>query len=62
MLSLPVKFPDGRIRLYCKGADTVVYERLSPNSRHKDSTQSALDVSVLALASVSRSSVGLHIY
>lgn len=40
-----MKFPDGRIRLYCKGADTVIYERLSPNSRHKETTQDALDVS-----------------
>lgn len=45
LLSLSVKFPDGRIRLYCKGADTVIYERLSPNSRHKEATQTALDVS-----------------
>lgn len=43
---LSVKFPDGRIRLYCKGADTVIYERLSPNSKHKESTQAALDVSL----------------
>ncbi|XP_041815772.1 phospholipid-transporting ATPase IC [Chelmon rostratus] len=42
-MSIILKFPDGRIRLYCKGADTVIYERLSPNSRHKDTTQSALD-------------------
>lgn len=44
-LFLSVRFPDGRIRLYCKGADTVIYERLSPNSKHKESTQTALDVS-----------------
>ncbi|XP_041826504.1 phospholipid-transporting ATPase IC [Melanotaenia boesemani] len=43
-MSIILKFPDGRIRLYCKGADTVIYERLAPNCRHKDSTQSALDV------------------
>uniref|UniRef100_A0A8C5HAE1 Phospholipid-transporting ATPase n=1 Tax=Gouania willdenowi TaxID=441366 RepID=A0A8C5HAE1_GOUWI len=42
-MSIILKFPDGRIRLYCKGADTVIYERLSPNSRHKESTQTALD-------------------
>lgn len=51
LFSLTVKFPDGRIRLYCKGADTVIYERLSPNSRHKDTTQTALDVSFLWLCS-----------
>ncbi|XP_034751745.1 phospholipid-transporting ATPase IC [Etheostoma cragini] len=43
-MSIILKFPDGRIRLYCKGADTVIYERLSPNSRHKDTTQAALDI------------------
>ncbi|KAM6902782.1 phospholipid-transporting ATPase IC [Xenentodon cancila] len=42
-MSIVLKFPDGRIRLYCKGADTVIYERLSPNSRHKESTQTSLD-------------------
>uniref|UniRef100_A0A8C6NLB8 Phospholipid-transporting ATPase n=1 Tax=Nothobranchius furzeri TaxID=105023 RepID=A0A8C6NLB8_NOTFU len=43
-MSIVLKFPDGRIRLYCKGADTVIYERLSPNTRHKDATQRALDM------------------
>lgn len=43
--SCAVKFPNGRIRLYCKGADTVVYERLNPKSLHKETTQEALDVS-----------------
>ncbi|XP_070706126.1 phospholipid-transporting ATPase IC [Pempheris klunzingeri] len=43
-MSIILKFPDGRIRLYCKGADTVIYERLSPNSRHKESTETALEV------------------
>ncbi|KAG7498592.1 phospholipid-transporting ATPase IC [Solea senegalensis] len=42
-MSIILKFPDGRIRLYCKGADTVIYERLSPNSKYKDITQTALD-------------------
>lgn len=43
-MSIILKAPDGRIRLYCKGADTVIYERLSPNSRHKETTQAALDI------------------
>uniref|UniRef100_A0A665W7K0 Phospholipid-transporting ATPase n=1 Tax=Echeneis naucrates TaxID=173247 RepID=A0A665W7K0_ECHNA len=43
-MSIILKFPDGRIRLYCKGADTVIYERLSPNSRYKEVTQTALDI------------------
>uniref|UniRef100_A0A3Q1BNU4 Phospholipid-transporting ATPase n=1 Tax=Amphiprion ocellaris TaxID=80972 RepID=A0A3Q1BNU4_AMPOC len=44
MSIIRTNFPDGRIRLYCKGADTVIYERLAPNSRHKETTQTALDV------------------
>ncbi|XP_067279795.1 phospholipid-transporting ATPase IC [Pseudorasbora parva] len=43
-MSIILKFPDGRIRLYCKGADTVIYQRLSPNSMHKETTQEALDI------------------
>uniref|UniRef100_A0A7N6BQJ8 Phospholipid-transporting ATPase n=1 Tax=Anabas testudineus TaxID=64144 RepID=A0A7N6BQJ8_ANATE len=43
-MSIILKFPDGRIRLYCKGADTVIYERLAPNSKHKETTQTALDI------------------
>ncbi|CAJ1071117.1 phospholipid-transporting ATPase IC [Xyrichtys novacula] len=43
-MSIILKFPDGRIRLYCKGADTVIYERLSPDSRHRETTQAALDI------------------
>ncbi|KAK6322874.1 hypothetical protein J4Q44_G00076660 [Coregonus suidteri] len=43
-MSIILRFPDGRIRLYCKGADTVIYERLSPNSRYKEVTQTALDI------------------
>uniref|UniRef100_A0A672YZ27 Phospholipid-transporting ATPase n=1 Tax=Sphaeramia orbicularis TaxID=375764 RepID=A0A672YZ27_9TELE len=43
-MSIILRCPDGRVRLYCKGADTVIYERLSPNSRHKETTQAALDV------------------
>ncbi|KAG7252441.1 hypothetical protein CRUP_008869, partial [Coryphaenoides rupestris] len=43
-MSIILKFPDGRIRLYCKGADTVIYERLSPNSPHQETTQTSLDV------------------
>lgn len=43
-MSIILRFPDGRIRLYCKGADTVIYERLSPDCQHKESTQTALDI------------------
>ncbi|KAL1740994.1 hypothetical protein HDZ31DRAFT_46374 [Schizophyllum fasciatum] len=30
-MSVAVRTPDGRIVLYCKGADSVIYERLSPD-------------------------------
>jgi phospholipid-transporting ATPase len=30
--------PDGKIRCYCKGADTVILERLAPNNPHVDAT------------------------
>ena len=30
--------PDDKIKLYCKGADTVIYDRLAGNSQYKDST------------------------
>uniref|UniRef100_A0A8C5C3G8 Phospholipid-transporting ATPase n=1 Tax=Gadus morhua TaxID=8049 RepID=A0A8C5C3G8_GADMO len=43
-MSIILKFPDGRIRLYCKGADTVIYERLSPHSLHQETTQTSLDI------------------
>ncbi|KAI1904865.1 hypothetical protein AGOR_G00010070 [Albula goreensis] len=42
-MSIILRCPDGQIRLYCKGADTVIYERLHPNSRNKEATQEALD-------------------
>ncbi|KAF5903013.1 phospholipid-transporting ATPase IC, partial [Clarias magur] len=43
-MSVILRCPDGRIRLYCKGADTVIYQRLSPDSLHKETTQEALDI------------------
>lgn len=43
-MSIIVREPNGNIRLYCKGADTVIYERLHPNNPIKEETQEALDV------------------
>ncbi|XP_017347965.1 phospholipid-transporting ATPase IC [Ictalurus punctatus] len=43
-MSVILRLPDGRIRLYCKGADTVIYQRLSPDSLHQETTQTALDI------------------
>ncbi|MGH0183874.1 UNVERIFIED_CONTAM: hypothetical protein FKN15_013239 [Acipenser sinensis] len=43
-MSIILKLADGTIRLYCKGADTVIYERLHPESENKETTQTELDI------------------
>nr|XP_056704162.1 phospholipid-transporting ATPase IC [Euleptes europaea] len=43
-MSVIIKDPNGRIRLYCKGADTVIYERLHPRNPKRQATQEALDI------------------
>nr|XP_055036870.1 phospholipid-transporting ATPase IC [Misgurnus anguillicaudatus] len=43
-MSIILRFPDGKLRLYCKGADTVIYQRLAENSPNKETTQEALDI------------------
>ncbi|NXL94079.1 AT8B1 ATPase, partial [Alectura lathami] len=43
-MSVIVREADGNIRLYCKGADTVIYERLHPRNPKREATQKALDV------------------
>ncbi|XP_066504917.1 probable phospholipid-transporting ATPase IA isoform X2 [Hoplias malabaricus] len=42
-MSVIMRTPSGKIRLYCKGADTVVYDRLADNSRYKDITLKHLE-------------------
>ncbi|XP_042234185.1 probable phospholipid-transporting ATPase IA isoform X3 [Homarus americanus] len=37
-MSVIVKTPDGQIKLYCKGADTVIYERLGDSQQFRDLT------------------------
>lgn len=37
-MSTIYRCPDGKIRLYCKGADTVILERLNENNPHVDAT------------------------
>ena len=37
-MSTVVRGPDGRIKLYTKGADTVIYERLAPNQGFTEPT------------------------
>jgi len=43
--SLPVRDPQGTIRLYTKGADTVILERLQKRGPNETFTEMALDVS-----------------
>uniref|UniRef100_H0V7M9 Phospholipid-transporting ATPase n=1 Tax=Cavia porcellus TaxID=10141 RepID=H0V7M9_CAVPO len=43
-MSIIVRTPEGNIRLYCKGADTVIYERLHQMNPIKQETQDALDI------------------
>lgn len=33
LASLPVRNPEGKIRLYCKGADTILLDRLHPSTQ-----------------------------
>ncbi|XP_056447306.1 phospholipid-transporting ATPase IA-like [Gadus chalcogrammus] len=37
-MSVIVRTPSGQIRLYCKGADSVIYERLSHASKYREVT------------------------
>ncbi|XP_052006325.1 phospholipid-transporting ATPase IA isoform X1 [Xyrauchen texanus] len=42
-MSVIMRTPSGKIRLYCKGADTVICERLADSSRYKDITLKHLE-------------------
>ncbi|XP_064608442.1 probable phospholipid-transporting ATPase IA isoform X3 [Liolophura sinensis] len=42
-MSIVVRGPDGKIKLYCKGADTVIYERLGENQPYRDVTLEHLE-------------------
>ncbi|OAF57231.1 hypothetical protein VC83_05843 [Pseudogymnoascus destructans] len=42
-MSAIVRCPDGKVRCYCKGADTVILERLSPDNPHTDVTLQHLE-------------------
>jgi phospholipid-transporting ATPase len=44
-MSTVVRGPDGKIKLYTKGADTVILERLSKNQPFTDKTFVHLEVS-----------------
>jgi phospholipid-transporting ATPase len=43
-MSTVVRGPDGRIKLYCKGADTVILERLAPSQLYTEKTLADLEV------------------
>ncbi|OXB60756.1 hypothetical protein ASZ78_016807 [Callipepla squamata] len=43
-MSVIVRESNGNIRLYCKGADTVIYERLDARNLKREATEEALDV------------------
>ena len=43
-MSTVVRCPDGRIKLFCKGADTVILERLSENQPFTEKTLLHLEV------------------
>uniref|UniRef100_A0ABM5FUB9 Phospholipid-transporting ATPase n=1 Tax=Pogona vitticeps TaxID=103695 RepID=A0ABM5FUB9_9SAUR len=43
-MSVITREPDGAIKLYCKGADTVIYERLQPHDPKRQATEEALDI------------------
>lgn len=42
-MSTIFRCPDGKIKLYCKGADTVILERLAPNNPMVDTTLQHLE-------------------
>lgn len=43
-MSTIIRGPDGRIKLYCKGADTVIYERLAKDQEIAEPTLVHLEV------------------
>ncbi|KAF5892374.1 phospholipid-transporting ATPase IC-like, partial [Clarias magur] len=43
-MSVLVRTPEGAIKLYCKGADAVILERLQKANLHEDSTKQALEI------------------
>ncbi|XP_035997230.1 phospholipid-transporting ATPase IC [Fundulus heteroclitus] len=43
-MSVLVREPEGGLKLYCKGADIVILERLQKNCPHQESTDKALEL------------------
>lgn len=46
-MSTVVRTPEGQIKLYCKGADTVILERLGKNQPYVEKTLTHLEVLLL---------------
>ncbi len=46
-MSTVVRMPNGKIKIYCKGADTVILERLSKNQPYTEKTLAHLEVCLL---------------
>jgi phospholipid-transporting ATPase len=46
-MSTIVRLPNGKIKLYCKGADTVILERVSKNQPYTERTLVHLEVSIV---------------
>ena len=51
-MSTIIRTADGKIKIYTKGADTVILERLSKNQRYTEATLVHLEVSPSCLRSV----------
>jgi phospholipid-transporting ATPase len=45
-MSTVVRMPNGQIKIFCKGADTVILERLSKNQPFTDKTLAHLEVRI----------------
>lgn len=48
-MSIIVKTPEGKIKIFCKGADSVIYERLSTELTSGESEQTADDLKEITL-------------
>ena len=46
-MSTIIRTPDGKIKIYTKGADTVILERLSKNQPYTETTLAHLEVRLL---------------
>lgn len=45
-MSTVIRTPEGKIKLYCKGADNIILERLAKNQPYTEKTLLHLEVSI----------------